>query len=256
MIFLNNIYIIMELIDAAVSNDYDEVKRLLESGADPDFQDFSGNTALIYAARNSNKMMIKLLIENGANPYLSNDDDISAEDIAMHQPDATWKAINEGMDKFDENMDLAIYDKNLAFLSGMYQPRLGYDSPLRYLNLHTKNYLNNYLESRLPYVMEEFDPTLIKKIVNERRMDPLTKSKQRLATMRGFSDYNSMFGYLDENIARNISRHLEDYKPDIEVQHRMMLEDIQRGRGKRSSKKHNKKVAKRTKKRRNCKNRY
>jgi len=28
----------MELIDATVSNDYDEVKRLLESGADPDVQ--------------------------------------------------------------------------------------------------------------------------------------------------------------------------------------------------------------------------
>ena len=247
----------MELIDAVVSNDYDEVKRLLKSGVDQDFQDFSGNTALIYATINSNKMMIKLLIENGANPYLYNNDGESAEDIAQIQADNTWNIIDEGMDKFDNNTDLAIYDKNLAFLSGMYQPRLGYDSPLRYLNLHTKNHLNNYLESGLPYALEEFDPTLVKKIVNERRIDPLTKSKQRLATMKGFTDHNSMFGYLDESdIVRNISRHLEDFKPDVGVQQRMMLEDKQRGSGKRS-KKHGKKHSKKlTKKRRNHKNRY
>ena len=242
----------MELIEAAISNDYYEVERLLKSGVDPDFQDFSGNTALIYAAINSNKMMIELLIENGANPYLYNNDGESAQDIALHQPDTTWETLNKSMDKFDENTDLAIYDKNLAFLSGLYQPRLGYDSPLRYLNLHTKNYLNDYLESRLPYVMEEFDPTLIKKIVNERRMDPLTKSKQRLATMRGFTDHNSMFGYLDEpEIIENVSRYLEDYKPDVGVQQRMMLEDKQRGSGKRSkkrSKKHGNKYKTKKKK--------
>ena len=54
----------MELIDAAVSNDYDEVKRLLKSGVDPDFQDILGNTAIIYATINSNKQEMRLISNN------------------------------------------------------------------------------------------------------------------------------------------------------------------------------------------------
>jgi hypothetical protein len=83
---------------------------------------------------------------------------------------------------------------------------------------------------------------------DQHRMDKLTKSKQRLATMKGFSDRNSMFRYLDEpEIIKNVSRYLEDFKPDLSVHRRMMLEDNQRGSGKRS---------KTYKKRRNRKNRY
>lgn len=55
------------LINAVRSNNYSDVKRLIELGVDPnDGHLWSGNTPLIYAAGGSNYVMVRLLVEAGA----------------------------------------------------------------------------------------------------------------------------------------------------------------------------------------------
>ena len=55
-----------ELIWAAKRNNADEIKKLIENGADVEFTDDEGVTALIYAAQGGNVEAIKILIEKGA----------------------------------------------------------------------------------------------------------------------------------------------------------------------------------------------
>ena len=63
----------------------------------------------------------------------------------------------------------------------------------------------------------------------------MTKSKQRLATMRGIHDSNSVLQYLREpELMENVNEYLSSMRPQPSVHSRMMLEDKQRGRGKRS----------------------
>ena len=238
----------MELIDAAVSNDYDEVKRLLESGADPDVQseleDDLGFTALMWAASNNNERMVDLLLYHNANPFLHNADGDSAIDLASY---------SSRFSGLDEKIDKGAYyylNKNTAkqglALANSRIPRLSNNTPLKYLDNDAFDKLLEYFN--YPYSQDVSyyqNPKYIKRMNNQHRMDKLTKSKQRLATMKGFSDRNSMFRYLDEpELMENVSRYLEDYKPDLSVHRRMMLEDKQRGRGKRCkkrSKKHSNK---------------
>ena len=62
-------------VDAVRENHIDDVKELLNSGADVNAKDmFGGNTGLHWAARLGLAEMARLLIENGANPNLINDD--------------------------------------------------------------------------------------------------------------------------------------------------------------------------------------
>jgi ankyrin repeat protein len=53
-----------ELIDAVTKNDLDEVRRLLNNGADLNAGE--GMTALMYAAQGGHFEVAKLLVENGA----------------------------------------------------------------------------------------------------------------------------------------------------------------------------------------------
>ena len=247
----------MELIDAAVSNDYDEVKRLLESGADPDVQseleDDLGFTALMWAASNNNERMVDLLLYHNANPFLHNADGDTAEDLASYS--SRFSGLDEKIDKgayYYLNKNTA---KQSLALANSRIPRLSDNTPLKYLDNYAFDKLLEYFN--YPYTQDVSyyqNPKYIKRMNDQHRMDKLTKSKQRLATMKGFSDRNSMFGYLDEpEIIENVSGYLEDYKPDLSVHRRMMLEDKQKGSGNRS-KKHSNKY--KTKKRHNRKNRY
>lgn len=55
-----------KLIDAAMSGSVDQVKALLDDGADVDSKDDFGLTPLIYAASLGYTDLVKLLIERGA----------------------------------------------------------------------------------------------------------------------------------------------------------------------------------------------
>ena len=249
----------MELIDAAVSNDYDEVKRLLESGADPDVQsdleDDLGFTALMWAASNNNERMVDLLLYHNANPFLHNADGDTAEDLADYSSRFSGLA-----DKIDKGAYYYL-NKNTAkqslALANSRIPRLSDNTPLKYLNNDAFDKLLEYFN--YPYSQDVSyyeNPEYIKRMNDQHRMDKLTKSKQRLATMRGIRDRNSVLQYLREpELMENVSGYLEDYKPDLSVHRRMMLEDKQKGRGKRS-KKHGKKHGKKQTKKRRKSSRY
>ena len=56
------------LIEAAIIDNLDICRLLLEQGADPTLQDVTGGTALHWAAENANAALCKLLLEHGADP--------------------------------------------------------------------------------------------------------------------------------------------------------------------------------------------
>lgn len=67
---------------AAASNNSELVKMLLQEGANPDAQQHGGFTALHAAAQHNNKEMAKALLEGGANVSLRTDDGKTAADMA------------------------------------------------------------------------------------------------------------------------------------------------------------------------------
>ncbi|KAB2921505.1 MAG: ankyrin repeat domain-containing protein [Dechloromonas sp.] len=58
------------------------IQRLIDAGVAIDNQNGNGATALMYVSSNSKPDLVKLLLENGANPALRNFDDFSALDLA------------------------------------------------------------------------------------------------------------------------------------------------------------------------------
>ena len=65
-----------QLKDACLYGRLDEVKGLIDEGVDVDSSDWSGQTSLMYAARNGHVEIVRLLLDNGAN---------------IHNKDDTWR---------------------------------------------------------------------------------------------------------------------------------------------------------------------
>lgn len=63
------------LIFSAYQNNIDMTRLLLEEGADPDMEDEEGSTALRWAARCGNTEIASLLLEKGADPNLADKND-------------------------------------------------------------------------------------------------------------------------------------------------------------------------------------
>ena len=55
------------LIQTAIVNNTEMAKLVLGSGADPNFADLTGRSALHWAVDNDNHDLVKLLLESGAN---------------------------------------------------------------------------------------------------------------------------------------------------------------------------------------------
>ena len=117
----------------------------------------------------------------------------------------TEKNDAEIIELLEEYMKIYYLDnekKKLAFASSMI-PRLGYDTPLRHL------YENYDILSEIISYQEPSNPRVKLRMVDEYHKDKLTKSKQRLAIMKGMHDSNSMFRYSEEpDILRNVFRKL------------------------------------------------
>jgi len=73
-----------QLFSAVRTNKTDLSLRLLNSGADPNYINFdrNNNTCLHIAAENNRALQVELLVANGANLYILNNDFKSAENIA------------------------------------------------------------------------------------------------------------------------------------------------------------------------------
>ena len=58
----------MDLIEAAYNGEVERVKELLDSGADRNFQDKDGYTALWMATSERDTEIVRLLLDRGADP--------------------------------------------------------------------------------------------------------------------------------------------------------------------------------------------
>jgi len=67
---------------AAIENDEQKIKRLLDSGHDPNKRDNSGYTALHYAARGGYANILMILLSRGADPNLQTP---SGKTVALHR---------------------------------------------------------------------------------------------------------------------------------------------------------------------------
>ena len=105
-----------------------------------------------------------------------------------------------------------IAQQSVSLMSSM-NPRLGYDSPLGYLDQDTMNKMKDMISSYNP--KKNSWSTRIRKN-NEIRRDKLTKAKQRLSMAR-----LHIADDLTEKIAENFSRH----RPIPSVHRKMDVED-------------------------------
>ena len=198
---------------SALLHGNEKISRLLiERGANLNNKDNKGNTPLMYT--NDGEIdIVELLLENGADPTLQNNDGKSAYELALDNGHIEKARL------IREYMDLQRSQQNLAFATSM-MPQSN-NTPLRYLDHDT---LGEIMSRSRPY-----DPSVKIRMLEEYDKDPLTKSKQRLATMKGIRDNDSMLQYLREpKLMENVNKYLSSMRPQPSVQSRMMLEDKQK----------------------------
>jgi ankyrin repeat protein len=197
----------------------DIVIFLLDHGADPNIIDNDGNTALFKASYNGHSDIVILLLDNGADPNIINDDGNTALTIAESE------GHNDIARLIRDHIDLQRSLQNVAFMK--------YFMDRDDLDIDTA--------SRIFGNERSYNPGVSGRTKDEYSRDPLTKSKQRLATMRGIRDNHSVLQYLREpELMRNVDSYLTSMRPYPSVHSRMMLED-KKGGNKRSSGKRNKK---------------
>jgi len=98
-------------------------------------------------------------------------------------------------------------------------PRLG-------VNAYNKTGFDLYREIADRHA-KKYNPSVNMRMRDERRRDPLTKSNQRLASMRAMHSREGPINNLDyeSNIMEGISRHLSTMRPNTIAQSNMRLED-------------------------------
>ena len=212
-------YGITPLIYAAMEEDdnTDILELLLDNDAKINERDNSefGNTALMTAALyNFNNS--KSLLERGADPFLVNKKGNTAYDNAIQSDNMEIARLIKN--HIDLQMSQQMSQQNLAFMKYF----LDRDD----LDIDTA--------SRIFGNEQSYNPEVNIRMMDERRRDPLTKSKQRLATMRGIRDNHSVLQYLREpELMRNVDSYLTSMRPYPSVHSRMMLEDKKGGNKRR-----------------------
>ena len=104
-------------------------------------------------------------------------------------------------------------------------------------NLAFAKYFMDYdfdqdVASRIFDIEHDYDPGINIRMLDEERRDRLTKSLQRLASVRGLHDRDSVFRHLKEpELMQDVSEHLSRIAPIPSVHQRLMLDDRQTGRG-------------------------
>ena len=249
----------MELIEAVEDNDVEMVIGLLNSGVDINYQeDTVGESPLMTASRVGQKNMLDILLNAGADVNLIDYEDANALFYAIsgsnfrRRGDGRSKGrlryvyrsivktlLDNGIDYNVENEDgntaLMEASRHTPYLHELImnqlikaRQRLAFSRTQnmirgmtgRNLEPDVYNIISKYTRSHRPV------PSVHTRMQDERRRDPLTKSRQRLATMRGLSDRDSVFRYLRESeLMENVSRHLSRIRPIPSVQKRMLDEE-------------------------------
>jgi hypothetical protein len=206
------------LIEASRDGHTNIVGLLLDHGADPDIQEKYGKTALIEASYFGFIDIVELLLQHGADLDIRNNSGDTALTIAERRGhDIIARLIRY-------HIDLQRARQNLAFMKYFFD----------------RDDLDIDTASRIFGNVQSYNPEVNIRMIDERRRDPLTKSKQRLATMRGIRDNHSVLQYLREPLLmENVDSYLTSMRPFPSVHSRMMLEDKKGGNkrcGKRSGK--------------------
>ena len=94
-----------QLVDAVFLADVDDVRLLLEQGANPDAWDEEQRTPLMNATRDCHSEMVRILLEAGADPNLRDEDDWTALDAAVYRGtfDTVWLLIHYGAEVKAQN---------------------------------------------------------------------------------------------------------------------------------------------------------
>lgn len=103
----------MNLIEAAEAGDIKLVKSLLDQGADVNYQNELGKTALIFAAYNGHEKVVELLLMNGARIDQVN---YSGNTALILSAAKGYKKIVETLLKNGAKIDQANYDGNTALM--------------------------------------------------------------------------------------------------------------------------------------------
>ena len=237
------------LLSAAKTNQIEMVRLLLDNGTDPNFQNEDNTTPLKAAIEKQNLPMMILLLDRGADPnYVWKDPDDEYDDINMLQL-ARRVRFRNGLRYLEtyisEKNKMQNREQRLATSMAL-NPRLGQDS---IFNSIDESGLFDRIASYVPEYNSRYAPDIGRRMIEEYNRDPLTKSKQHLATMKGIRDRNSVLQYLREpELMENVNEYLSSMRPQPSVRNRMMLEDKQMGRGKQGKKQGKKSRGKSSKK--------
>jgi len=213
-------------IGVEASDYYIMTGLLLESDANPNLQNIIGDTPLINAIRSGSgdpkyNDIAKLLIEEGKADIFMKSDNYEQGEEDMSPLDIALKYNNIEMVKYINDILLIKPKQNLAPTTSMI-PRLGYDSTLGYIDEPS---IFEIIASYIPEY-SRYAPDISRRIRDEYRRDPLTKSKQRLATIKGTRDNHSVLQYLREpELMKNVESYLTSMRPYPSVHSRMNAEE-------------------------------
>ena len=209
-------------------------KLLLQYNANPNIRDNDGNTPLYRAFLKNDTDKMELLLQNGADPYIQNDNgrNIFNYPIDVHNNDPfsgrPGRRIEEStIQVVKDQINLQKARQRLAFATRL----LGNDDDLDY------DTMTNVMSKPIRY-----DPSINIRMMDEQRRDKMTKARQRLASMRSMHSREGPISTVryDPSIMEGISRHLSRIRPVPSLQERLMLEDKdkdRKGGSKRSSSK-------------------
>jgi len=254
---IRRLYSFTPLINASRYGHTDIVRLLLDYGADPnrpvnqDAHIDGGLTPLFYASYGGNTEIVKILLDAGADPNIKGDKFAYSGKTPLLW--ASWRGdsdMAESLLQHGADPNIRDSENNTALMIAEYR---GYDDIVRLIRDHIdiqrslqnvafmKYFLNSDdldidTASRIFDNERSYNPGVSRRSKDEYRRDPLIKSKQRLRTMRGIHDNESVLQYLsDPEIMRNVDSYLTSMRPYPSVHSRMMLEDKKGGKKRRKN---------------------
>jgi hypothetical protein len=107
-------------VDAVFLCDIDEVRALLQRGANPDARDEEHRTLLMNATQSGHREILRVLLEAGADPNLRDADQWTPLDVAVYRKafDMVWQLVQFGADVNAQD------DMGISVLYGQFWPRM------------------------------------------------------------------------------------------------------------------------------------